>query len=115
MRLTDCETFVVGNPPPGFGGRYFIFVKLVTDNNIIGYGEIYAASFSPHLTAELARDIFARYRNKIGIRVGDIEVCIRQVGRCCFECIRSGDGIGCEVIISRRCLPIIIRLHGDNG
>ena len=61
MRLTDCETFVVGNPPPGFGGRYFIFVKLVTDNNIIGYGEIYAASFSPHLTAELARDIFARY------------------------------------------------------
>ena len=61
MRLTDCETFVVGNPPPGFGGRYFIFVKLVTDNGIIGYGEIYAASFSPHLTAELASDMFARY------------------------------------------------------
>ena len=61
MRLTNCETFVVGNPPPGFGGRYFIFVKLVTDNGIIGYGEIYSVSFSPHLTAELARDIFARY------------------------------------------------------
>ena len=61
MRLTECETFVVGNPPPGFGGRYFIFVKLATACSIIGYGEIYAASFSPHLTAKLAEDVFARY------------------------------------------------------
>ena len=61
MRLSECETFVVGNPPPGFGGRYFIFIKLVTDCGIIGYGEIYAASFSAHLTAKLAKDVFARY------------------------------------------------------
>ena len=61
MRLTECETFVVGNTPPGFGGRYFIFVKLITACGIIGYGEIYAASFSPHLTAKLAEDVFARY------------------------------------------------------
>ena len=61
MRLSECKTFVVGNPPPGFGGRYFIFVKLATDCGIIGYGEIYAASFSAHLTAKLAKDMFARY------------------------------------------------------
>ncbi len=30
MRLTGIETFVVGNPPPHFGGRYFVFVRLTT-------------------------------------------------------------------------------------
>ena len=29
MRLRDLDVLVVGNPPPGFGGRYFLFVKLV--------------------------------------------------------------------------------------
>ena len=47
MKIHDFETFVVGNPPPGFGGRYFIFVKLVTQDNIIGYGEIYSAAIGP--------------------------------------------------------------------
>ena len=28
MKITELETFVVGNPPPHFGGRYFIFLKL---------------------------------------------------------------------------------------
>ena len=28
MKLTDLEIFVVKNKPPGWGGRYFIFVKL---------------------------------------------------------------------------------------
>ena len=31
MKLTDIRTFVVGNPPPHYGGRYFVFVKLTTD------------------------------------------------------------------------------------
>ena len=31
MKLTDIQTFVVGNPPPHFGGRYFVFVKLTTE------------------------------------------------------------------------------------
>ena len=61
MKLENCESFVVGNPPPSLGGRYFIFVKLKTACGIVGYGEIYAASFSPHLTANLAEDMFARY------------------------------------------------------
>jgi hypothetical protein len=26
MKITDVKTFVVGNPPPGIGGRYFIVV-----------------------------------------------------------------------------------------
>ena len=24
MKIKDFRTFVVGNPPPGFGGRYFV-------------------------------------------------------------------------------------------
>ena len=61
MRLTDCEIFVVGNPPPRHGGRYFIFVKLVTTCGIVGYGEIYTATFGPHVVADMARDVFARH------------------------------------------------------
>ena len=39
MKLKDIKTFVVGNPPPHYGGRYFVFVKLLTDDNIAGLGE----------------------------------------------------------------------------
>ena len=31
MKITDVRTFVVANPPPQAGGRYFLFVKLTTD------------------------------------------------------------------------------------
>ena len=34
MKITDVKTFVVGNPPPQTGGRYFRFVKLTTDGNV---------------------------------------------------------------------------------
>lgn len=61
MKLQSLETFIVGNPPPGFGGRYFVFVKLVTDCGIVGYGEIYGAAFGPKVVAAMARDVFARY------------------------------------------------------
>ena len=30
VRITGVRTFVVGNPTPGYGGRYFIFLKLET-------------------------------------------------------------------------------------
>lgn len=61
MKLASLETFVVGNPPPGFGGRYFIFVKLITRCGIAGYGEIYNASFGPSAVTRMAEDFFARY------------------------------------------------------
>lgn len=61
MKLRDIETFVVGNPPPHFGGRYFVFVKLTTDDNISGIGEAYCVPFSPHLVAKLIEDVFSRY------------------------------------------------------
>ncbi len=60
MKITECKTFVVGNPPPHFGGQYFVFVKLVTDNGIAGYGEVYSVPFHPHVVARMIEDVFAR-------------------------------------------------------
>lgn len=61
MKITDLKTFVVGNPPPHFGGRYFLFVKLVTDTGIVGYGEVYCATFGPHTVARMVEDVGARH------------------------------------------------------
>ena len=60
MKITDVETFVVGNPPPHFGGRYFVFVKLVTDGGIAGYGEAYCVPFHPRVVAAMIEDVCAR-------------------------------------------------------
>ena len=60
MKLESIKTFVVGNPPPRFGGRYFIFVKLRTSCGIEGVGEIYNATFAPDLCAKMAEDVFER-------------------------------------------------------
>lgn len=61
MKLTDIQTFVVGNPPPHFGGRYFVFVKLTTDSGVSGIGEAYCVPFEPHLVGKMIEDVFARY------------------------------------------------------
>jgi galactonate dehydratase len=61
MKIVDIKTFVVGNPPPRFGGRYFIFVKLITDTGISGIGEIYTATYSPHLVAKMVEEVAARH------------------------------------------------------
>lgn len=60
MKLASIETFVVGNPPPKQGGNYFLFVKLVTACGIVGYGEMYNASFGGHTMAKMAEDVFER-------------------------------------------------------
>ncbi len=61
MLIKEFGTFVVGNPPPHFGGRYWIFVKLVTDSGIVGYGEVYAATFGPHTIAKMIEDVCERH------------------------------------------------------
>jgi 2-dehydro-3-deoxyphosphogalactonate aldolase len=77
MKLRDIETFVVGNPPPHFGGRYFIFVKLTTDDSITGLGEAYGVPFSPHLVARMIEDVFHRHAS--GCDPHDIESLWRRV------------------------------------
>ncbi len=60
MRFTEVETFVVANPPPGYGGKYFVFVKLSTDTGATGWGEVYSPPFEPDTVAALVADVFER-------------------------------------------------------
>jgi galactonate dehydratase len=60
MKLESVKVFVVGNPPPSFGGRYFVFLKLKTACGIEGLGEVYAATFGPHVIASMIEDLFMR-------------------------------------------------------
>jgi 2-dehydro-3-deoxyphosphogalactonate aldolase len=77
MRLKDIRTFVVGNPPPHFGGRWFVFVKLTTDDNISGIGESYGVPFHPTLVARMLEDVFGRYLAEQDPH--DIELLTRRV------------------------------------
>src|ERR1700733_6774732 len=61
MKLTDIKTFIAGNPAPGVGGRYFVFVKLTTDGNLHGIGEAYCVPFHPEVVARMLVDTFGRY------------------------------------------------------
>ena len=60
MKIDKVETFIVGNPPPYYGGMYFIFIK-ITSNNIIGWGECYAPPFHPKVVQKMVEDISARF------------------------------------------------------
>jgi galactonate dehydratase len=61
MKLRDIKTFVAGNPPPAYGGRYFVFVKLTTDGNVHGVGEAYCVPFHPEVVTRMLVDVFDRY------------------------------------------------------
>jgi len=61
VKIKDLKTFIVGNPSPHFGGRYFIFLKLITDDGIEGVGEVYCATFAPHVIVKMIEDVFDRH------------------------------------------------------
>ena len=60
MKITGLKTWIVGNPPPGFGGRYFVFLKLVTNDGNEGVGEAYAATFHPKVVVQMIEDVVER-------------------------------------------------------
>lgn len=61
MKIQSLQTFIAGNPSPGFGGRYFIFLKLETNTGITGLGEVYGATFGPNTIATMIEDVFQRH------------------------------------------------------
>ena len=61
MKLQDLEVIVTAPPAPGWGGRYWILVKLTTDTGIVGWGECYAASVGPQAMRAVIEDVFARH------------------------------------------------------
>ena len=77
MKISDARVFVVGNPPPHFGGAYFVFVKLVSDSDIVGYGEVYSVPFHPRVVAKMVEDVCERC--VIGANPFEIERLWRRV------------------------------------
>jgi len=61
MKLDDLDIFVVGNPAPGWGGRYFVFVQLTTACGITGVGEVYATAVGTEAMRAVIVDVFTRH------------------------------------------------------
>ena len=61
MKLQDLDVIVTAPPAPGWGGRYWILVKLTTDTGIVGWGECYASSVGPEAMGHVIRDVFERH------------------------------------------------------
>ena len=61
MKIQSLKIFVVGNPPPSYGGPYFVFVKLITDTGVEGLGECYGFPFGPHAIVPMIEDVFERH------------------------------------------------------
>ncbi|UCG08406.1 MAG: mandelate racemase/muconate lactonizing enzyme family protein [Desulfobacterales bacterium] len=61
MKIMDVKTYVVENPPPHYGGLYWVFLKLTTDNGVNGFGEAYSVPFHPQIVARMIEDVCDRY------------------------------------------------------
>ena len=61
MRITNLDVIVTAPPAPGWGGRYWILVKLMTNTNVVGWGECYASSVGPKAMTTVIEDVFERY------------------------------------------------------
>ena len=61
MKLADLDVIVTAPPSPGWGGRYWLLVKVTTDTGIVGWGECYASSVGPAAMEAVIRDVFERH------------------------------------------------------
>ncbi|MEP0250849.1 MAG: mandelate racemase/muconate lactonizing enzyme family protein, partial [Roseobacter sp.] len=61
MKLLDLEVIITAPPAPGWGGRYWILVKVTTDGGIVGWGECYASSVGPVAMQAVIKDVFERH------------------------------------------------------
>jgi galactonate dehydratase len=77
MRIASATTHLVANPEPWYGGRYFVFVKLTTEDGINGVGEVYGAAFGPRSVQAMVEEVCARHL--IGADPFSIEALWRDV------------------------------------
>jgi len=105
MKVADIKTWVVGNDAAGIGGRYFIFVKLTTDSNVVGYGEAYTATFGPRVTARMIEDCAERYL--IGRDPHDIETFFRRAYASGFSQRPDVSMMGCVSALEMACWDIV--------
>jgi len=76
MKLQDLDIIITAPPAPGWGGRYWILVKLTTDTGITGWGECYAASVGPAAMRAVIEDVFSRHMQ--GENPENIELMFRR-------------------------------------
>ena len=77
MKLQDLEVIVTAPPAPGWGGCYWILVKVTTDTGIVGWGECYASTIGPVAMGAVIEDVFARHMQ--GENPENIELMFRRV------------------------------------
>ena len=76
MKLQDLDIIITAPPAPGWGGRYWILVKLTTDTGITGWGECYASTIGPEAMKSVIRDVFERHM--LGENPENIELMFRR-------------------------------------
>jgi 2-dehydro-3-deoxyphosphogalactonate aldolase len=60
MKIAEFKTYAVGNPHPNWGGPNWVFLKLVTNDKIQGFGEVFYGPFHPRVVTRLVEDICER-------------------------------------------------------
>lgn len=76
MKLASCDVIITAPPAPGWGGRYWIFVKVTTACGVVGWGECYAASVGPDAMRAVIADVFERHMD--GEDPANIELMFRR-------------------------------------
>ena len=77
MKLADLDIIVTAPPAPGWGGRYWILVKVTSDTGVVGWGECYASSIGPDAMHAVIEDVFARHM--AGENPENVELMFRRV------------------------------------
>lgn len=76
MKLQDLDVIITAPPAPGWGGQYWILVKVTTDTGITGWGECYASSIGPEAMRPVIMDVFERHM--LGENPENIELMFRR-------------------------------------
>jgi galactonate dehydratase len=58
VKITDMKTYVVANKPGQGGGPNFVFLKLMTDEGIVGWGEPSFMKLKERSTVALINEMF---------------------------------------------------------
>jgi len=61
VKIVDVNTYIVGNPPPHRGGINWVFLKLITDEGIEGWGECNAPWYREHAQVQLVKELGKRF------------------------------------------------------
>ena len=110
MKLRDLEILHVAPPPPGWGGRYWTFVKVTTDDGIVGWGECYASTVGPVAMKAVIEDVFARHME--GESPENIELMFRRAYSAGFTQRPDPTVIGAFSGLEMACWDILGKARG---